>query len=581
MIFISAGLVLAAVVLLIAGFVLGAPYLIMWSIVVSVLSALFLVIGAFLRRHELFPSGERAATPPAPPAGLVPPAVQQGPVGASRAQSATIPAPTPRRPTTRGISPDAIVLVIPGRKRYHVPGCRQLAGRDHEELTYEEAREEGFTPCTTCLPDAALGGRQLPPAADPEPAVTPQSGPAVPVDPEGAVASPETVSPQESPSEVTQNLRPPVIAGEQAPQASPSGGWFDAKPAAKTGDPAKPGTAKPGTAPAASQQPAGTSKPGSASGPTPAASERQPGSSDRKPGATERQPGSSDRKPGASETKPGSSGQKPGTAETKPGASESKPGASESKPGASRQDPADESAATGPRLAPYVTKASQESASSPKPAQRPAPSQESGPQRPARPQESDPRRPGPPAQGTSPQRPAASAQGPAAPSQSAQRPPSERPASSAESVAKPKGPLPTGGTSAQRPPTPGSQGTTDKPSAGAGRTPEKPSAGRTEKPATGGKPATPAETKKPEAKKPEAAEEPEPDGEETRPDVRAPGKKTGTVKVIVGTRRYHSTACPLIRGAGDTGVETMTLAQAEAAGLTSCSVCQHDRETVA
>lgn len=532
MIFISAGLVLAAVVLLIAGFVLGAPYLIMWSIVVSVLSALFLVIGAFLRRHELFPSGERAATPPAPPAGLVPPPVQQGPVGASRAQSATIPAPTPRRPTTRGISPDAIVLVIPGRKRYHVPGCRQLAGRDHEELTYEEAREEGFTPCTTCLPDAALGGRQLPPPADPEPAVTPQSGPAVPEDPEGAAASPETVSPQESPSEVTQNLRPPVIAGEQAPKAPSSGGWFDAKPAAKPGDPAKPGTSKTGTAPAASK-----------SGPAPATSERQPGSSDRKPGATERQPGSSDQKPGSSDQKPGSS--------------ETKSGAAESKPGASRPDPADDSAETGPRLAPYVTKASQESASSPKPAQRPATSQESGPQRPARPQEGDPRRPVPPAQGTSPQRPAASAQGPAAPSRSAERPASEgrpggasqaeapkRPASSAESAAKPKGPLP-----------------------------EKPSASRTEKQETGGKPA--------KAKKPETAEEAEPDGEETRPDVRPPGGKAGLVKVIVGTRRYHSTACPLIRGAGDTGVETMTLAQAEAAGLTSCSVCQHDRETVA
>ena len=52
MILISAGLVLAAVILLIAGFVLAKAYLIMWSIVVSVLSALFLVIGAFLRRHE-------------------------------------------------------------------------------------------------------------------------------------------------------------------------------------------------------------------------------------------------------------------------------------------------------------------------------------------------------------------------------------------------------------------------------------------------------------------------------------------------------------------------------------------------
>ncbi|MEU6997746.1 hypothetical protein [Nonomuraea sp. NPDC046570] len=184
-------------VLLIAGFVLAKPFLIMWSIVVSVLSALFLVIGAFLRRHELFPGGGAAqAPPPGPQSGQVPPVVrpvpqqglsplQQGSAGAPPAprphppyqtvpqQTATVPGLARPRPPAlsgpqAGISPDALVLVIPGRKRYHVAGCRQLAGREQEELTYEEAREEGFTPCTTCLPDAALGGRQLPP--DPEPA---------------------------------------------------------------------------------------------------------------------------------------------------------------------------------------------------------------------------------------------------------------------------------------------------------------------------------------------------------------------------------------------------------------------------
>jgi NAD(P)H-hydrate repair Nnr-like enzyme with NAD(P)H-hydrate dehydratase domain len=75
----------------------------------------------------------------------------------------------------------------------------------------------------------------------------------------------------------------------------------------------------------------------------------------------------------------------------------------------------------------------------------------------------------------------------------------------------------------------------------------------------------------------------------TEADEPAPAKGTvgdakkagaGMVKVIVGTRRYHGTACPLIRGAGESGVESMTLARAEAAGLTSCSVCQNDREAV-
>ena len=234
MILISAGLVLAAVILLIAGFVLAKPFLIMWSIVVSVLSALFLVIGALLRRHELFPGGGQAAVPATPPpAGLVPPGVpynQTGPMGAQASpqpfqRTATLPSPGhspvptrgpspapasgPQRPlTASGISPDAIVLVIPGRKRYHVQGCRQLIGRGQEELTYEEAREEGFTPCTACLPDAALGGRQLPPAPDPEPAVAtahqaeptrdPQS-PVMPPRPEPKASTP-TSPPSPAPS---------------------------------------------------------------------------------------------------------------------------------------------------------------------------------------------------------------------------------------------------------------------------------------------------------------------------------------------------------------------------------------------
>ncbi|TMR20660.1 hypothetical protein ETD86_17950, partial [Nonomuraea turkmeniaca] len=235
MILISAGLVLAAVVLLIAGFVLAKPFLIMWSIVVSVLSALFLVIGAFLRRHELFPGGGQAAPPATPPAGLLPPGLpynQTGPVAhqpppqQTRPQppqrTVTVPAAAPRRPPAGGLAPDALVLVIPGRKRYHMAGCRQLAGREHEELTHEEAREEGFTPCTTCLPDAALGGRQLPPAADPEPAAPPSAF--------AAESRAET-------SAETRDLRPPVAppkpdttastpSPEPAAHEDGAAGWF-------------------------------------------------------------------------------------------------------------------------------------------------------------------------------------------------------------------------------------------------------------------------------------------------------------------------------------------------------------------
>ncbi|TLF63903.1 hypothetical protein FE391_28225, partial [Nonomuraea sp. KC401] len=93
MILISAGLVLAAVVLLIAGFVLAKPFLIMWSIVVSVLSALFLVIGAFLRRNELFPGGGQAAAPATPPKGLTPPGMPYTQTGAMAHQAPPHPQP--------------------------------------------------------------------------------------------------------------------------------------------------------------------------------------------------------------------------------------------------------------------------------------------------------------------------------------------------------------------------------------------------------------------------------------------------------------------------------------------------------
>ncbi len=45
-----------------------------------------------------------------------------------------------------------LVRVVPDRKRYHAPGCVSLEGRVSEELTRDEAIEEGFTGCSRCLP---------------------------------------------------------------------------------------------------------------------------------------------------------------------------------------------------------------------------------------------------------------------------------------------------------------------------------------------------------------------------------------------------------------------------------------------
>ncbi|HVV11270.1 hypothetical protein [Amycolatopsis sp.] len=51
---------------------------------------------------------------------------------------------------------DDVVFVLPGRKRFHVAGCRLLKDREAEELTLAEAEEESFTPCTVCAESAVV-----------------------------------------------------------------------------------------------------------------------------------------------------------------------------------------------------------------------------------------------------------------------------------------------------------------------------------------------------------------------------------------------------------------------------------------
>ncbi|GAA3418930.1 hypothetical protein [Streptosporangium vulgare] len=69
-----------------------------------------------------------------------------------------------------------------------------------------------------------------------------------------------------------------------------------------------------------------------------------------------------------------------------------------------------------------------------------------------------------------------------------------------------------------------------------------------------------------------AGPRPEPQGRE------ADGE---TVTVIVGARRFHDSDCPLVKGAsiGGSGIETMSRAEAEKAGLSNCPICRIDRRT--
>ncbi|MEV4394528.1 hypothetical protein [Nonomuraea sp. NPDC049607] len=610
MILISAGLVLAAVVLLIAGFVLAKPFLIMWSIVVSVLSALFLVIGALLRRHELFPGGGRAAAPATPPAPLPPPGLpynQTGPAGPQprpqphphpqTPQRTAVPASAPRRPAASGISPDAIVLVIPGRRRYHVPGCRQLAGRDHEELTHEEAREEGFTPCTTCLPDAALGGRQLPPAADPEPVVTPGPG-----------ATPSKVADNRAEASAeTRDLRPPVAppkpdAKASTPTPEPAAsreegttGWFGRPAAAaQAGDQAKPSSPSSAVAPDADDEqgdiqtsyfrpPSERERPTRSSSSeddakgASAAAQSAPASS-KSPSAPAKSPSTPAKE--ASGPAKGSSGsasaEGEGAVPASKGAAPASKGAAPASKGAaaasverpaSAGKPGAGAASSGGTGADAATsgKSVESAPGKPSTAARPSPTDQ-----PARPADSPARPAGSsarPADG--PARPADSPVRPAKPAEPAARPADEDDSSDPDTAPQPR--VTASGLPVQPEPSGGAAEASERPSGAAPASSGGPAAPKAE----GAKaPTAPAKGGSAGAgKKGEAPEGGSGDG-----PARA-GERSATVKVIVGTRRYHGTACPLIRGAGDTGVETMTVAEAEAAGLTSCSVCRNDRET--
>ncbi|GAA1894971.1 hypothetical protein [Actinomadura bangladeshensis] len=183
MIILSGVLVVVAIALLVAGIVAGngdsaqvfgldALVVIYISIAVSIISALCLAIGVFLRRKELWGSGasvaparaskrstkdkRKKAAPPAPAKGAPAAAgVPAPPAPAADTDDDVLEMPAP----PADVPDDAMVFVVRGRKRYHLDTCRQLAGRDAEELTYAEAKEEGFSPCTACMPDTALAAR--------------------------------------------------------------------------------------------------------------------------------------------------------------------------------------------------------------------------------------------------------------------------------------------------------------------------------------------------------------------------------------------------------------------------------------
>jgi hypothetical protein len=165
---ISGALVLVALILLVIGVVGPDLTFVYASIVVSLVSLVFLVIGILQRRGE--PAPAEAAATPAPVAddpadgvtavlpGVATGATRAGSSGPGTTDAATEAAGGPATAPAAGAGdrPGSRVLVVEGRPRYHVAGCRYLTGKSAEEIDVEDARTEGFAACGVCKPDQVL-----------------------------------------------------------------------------------------------------------------------------------------------------------------------------------------------------------------------------------------------------------------------------------------------------------------------------------------------------------------------------------------------------------------------------------------
>ena len=194
MIVISGALVLVALVLLLIGLLQPDLAFVYASIVVSLVSFGFLIRGVLQRRGETFEDVEATladapaddAKPPSQDAAVgrgatarktvasdaralqnVETGQDDGPTqdeeaavttAAADTAPVTLVATAAAETSQRDEAVAGRVLVVAGRPRYHVSGCRYITGRDVSEIALATARVEGFTSCGVCKPDLALAG---------------------------------------------------------------------------------------------------------------------------------------------------------------------------------------------------------------------------------------------------------------------------------------------------------------------------------------------------------------------------------------------------------------------------------------
>jgi hypothetical protein len=152
LIVVSGVLVAVALVFLIIGlFQHSGIGFILVSIVTSLVSGVFLLLGALQRR------GAPAAV------------ADGGTSGTEALERVTAVSVRPREeaaPAAEAAAAEGpMVSVVRGRPRYHVESCRFLTGRpDVEQISVDEARGEGYTACGVCKPDAAIAAAADAPA---------------------------------------------------------------------------------------------------------------------------------------------------------------------------------------------------------------------------------------------------------------------------------------------------------------------------------------------------------------------------------------------------------------------------------
>ena len=175
MIVISGALVLVALILLLMGIVGPELAFVYASIAVSLVSLAFLVIGIRQRRDEVLPGQETNPAPRAEPSSATAgaatvsspiavsptdgPAADRARLSGDRPDEVQAVAVVPGRtePDEQvGLEQGGTVLVVAGRPRYHVEGCRYLTDKAAQAIDVLDALEEGFTPCGVCKPDTSL-----------------------------------------------------------------------------------------------------------------------------------------------------------------------------------------------------------------------------------------------------------------------------------------------------------------------------------------------------------------------------------------------------------------------------------------